>query len=93
MSYISLSNDDIKEMLAKVGITSLEELFSSIPKNIKLNRSLDVPGPLSEAEVMAYFEKLENTKIPPFKVNIKIHNLLQKFITTDGFDIELSDEK
>jgi len=58
MSYISLSDNDIKEMLAKIGITSIEELFSSIPKDIKLNRSLDIPGPFSEAELMAYFEKL-----------------------------------
>jgi len=58
MSYISLGDNDIKEMLAKIGITSIEELFSSIPKDIKLNRDLNVPGPLSEAEVMAYFENL-----------------------------------
>ena len=35
-----------------------------------------------------YFEKLEGTTIPPFKVNIKVHNLLQKFIIEDGFDID-----
>lgn len=65
MSYISLSDNDIKEMLDKIGITSIEELFSSIPKDIKLNRSLNVPGPFSEAEVMAYFEKLANKNSSP----------------------------
>lgn len=58
MSYISLSDNDIKEMLAKIGITSLDELFTSIPKDIKLNRALKVPGPLAEAEVMDYFKQL-----------------------------------
>lgn len=35
-----------------------------------------------------YFEKLEGAKIPPFKINIRVHNLLQKFILSGGFDIE-----
>ena len=39
-----------------------------------------------------YFEKLENTKIPTFKINIRIHNLLQKFILKGGFDIEKPQE-
>ena len=58
MSYISLSDNDIKEMLAKIGISSIEELFSSIPEDIKFNRDLKVPGPLTETEVMTYFENL-----------------------------------
>ncbi len=60
MSYISLSDKDIKEMLAQVGITSIKELFSSIPEDIKLKRNLNVPGPLAESEVITYFEKLAN---------------------------------
>ncbi len=65
MSYISLSDNDIKEMLTKIGITSIEELFSSIPKDIKLNRDLNVPGPLTEAEVMTYFENLADKNFSP----------------------------
>lgn len=34
-----------------------------------------------------YFEKLEGTTIPPFKINIRIHNLLKKFIFSGGFEI------
>lgn len=60
MSYISLSNNDLKEMLAAIGITSIKELFSSIPADIQLNRDLNVPGPLTEVEVIAYFETLAN---------------------------------
>ncbi|MCJ7581593.1 MAG: aminotransferase class V-fold PLP-dependent enzyme, partial [Candidatus Aminicenantes bacterium] len=65
MSYISLSDNDKKEMLAKIGITSIEELFNSIPKDIKLNRALDIPGPFSEAEVMDYFGKLASKNSSP----------------------------
>ncbi len=65
MSYISLSDNDLKEMLAAIGITSIKELFSSIPADIKLNRDLNVPGPLTETEVMAYFENLANKNSSP----------------------------
>lgn len=34
-----------------------------------------------------YFEKLEGQTIPPFKINIKIHNLLQSFIISGGFEV------
>ena len=34
-----------------------------------------------------YFEQLEGVKIKTFKINIKIHNLLQKFILEGGFEI------
>ncbi|MFJ7995462.1 HsdR family type I site-specific deoxyribonuclease [Peribacillus frigoritolerans] len=43
---------------------------------------------VDKAKAMEYFEKLENTKIPPFKINIRVHNLLKEFILKGGFDIE-----
>jgi glycine dehydrogenase subunit 1 len=58
MSYTSLSDKDKKEMLAKLGLTSMKELFASIPKSIKLNRDLDVPGPKTESELIAHFERI-----------------------------------
>ncbi|MFC2160999.1 aminomethyl-transferring glycine dehydrogenase subunit GcvPA [Acidobacteriota bacterium] len=65
MSYISLSDNDIQKMLAKIGISSIEELFNSIPEDIKLNRALKVPGPLSEPEVLTYFQKLAKKNSSP----------------------------
>lgn len=34
-----------------------------------------------------YFEKTDGTQLAPFKVNIKIHDLLRKFILGGGFEI------
>lgn len=34
-----------------------------------------------------YFEKLEGTSIPQFRINIRVHNLLQDFIISGGFEI------
>jgi glycine dehydrogenase subunit 1 len=56
MSYISLSDKDKKEMLARVGVRSPGELFHPIPEEIKLKRELKVPSPLTEPELINYFE-------------------------------------
>lgn len=58
MSYISLSLKDKEEMLKKLGVSSVDELFSMIPDNIKLAQELQVPTALSEPELIAHFEKL-----------------------------------
>jgi len=52
MSYISLSDRDKKEMLDKIGISTVDELFTSVPENIKLKRLLDIPAALSEHELI-----------------------------------------
>jgi glycine dehydrogenase subunit 1 len=57
MSYISLSDKDIKEMLDKVGVPTLDDLFQSIPAPIRLRKPLPVPGPLAEPELLSHFEK------------------------------------
>jgi len=48
----------------------------------------ELKNTVDKDKAKAYFEKLEGTTIPAFKVNIRVHNLLQKFIIEDGFDIE-----
>lgn len=59
MSYIPLSNKDKKEMLAKIGVSSPEELFRSIPENLKLKKELNLPSSLTESELIHYFDSLE----------------------------------
>lgn len=58
MSYISLSDKDRKEMMARIGISSVDELFQTIPEDIRLKRELNVPSPLTEIELIHRFEKL-----------------------------------
>ncbi|WP_432776069.1 HsdR family type I site-specific deoxyribonuclease [Brevibacillus gelatini] len=48
----------------------------------------DLKSSVDKAKAKEYFEKLENVTIPLFKINIKVHNLLQEFILKGGFDIE-----
>ena len=53
MSYISLSDKDKKEMLERIGVSSMEDLFRSVPEPAKLNRKLNLPPALSEPELLA----------------------------------------
>jgi len=42
-------------MLQAIGLRSLDELFTSIPQELRLAQPLDIPGPLSEMEIIEYF--------------------------------------
>jgi glycine dehydrogenase subunit 1 len=57
MSYISLSQKDKKEMLKVIGASSPQELFDSIPDEIKLKRALKIPKSKAEPEIMEYFNQ------------------------------------
>ncbi|KUJ74543.1 DEAD/DEAH box helicase [Thiomicrospira sp. XS5] len=43
---------------------------------------------VDEAKAKAYFESLEGVTIPIFKLNIRIHNLLEKFVIEGGFEVD-----
>ncbi|MFQ5453252.1 MAG: glycine dehydrogenase, partial [Candidatus Zixiibacteriota bacterium] len=57
MPYISNTDDDSRKMLETIGVKNLEELFSTIPDNLRLKRSLDIPA-LSEMELLREIKKL-----------------------------------
>ena len=58
MSYLSLTDADRGEMLAAIGVSSVEELFEQIPPGVRLGRDLDVPPALGEAELARHIEEL-----------------------------------
>ncbi|HXG58345.1 MAG TPA: glycine dehydrogenase, partial [Thermoanaerobaculia bacterium] len=58
MKYIPNAKEDVREMLAVVGVDSVDRLFDSIPDDVKLGRPLDVPGPWSEIEARRWFREL-----------------------------------
>jgi len=51
MPYLPHGNDDIKQMLKKIGVDRFEDLLKNIPEVLKGNVSLDLPGALSELEI------------------------------------------
>jgi glycine dehydrogenase subunit 1 len=58
MGYVSLSSRDRKKMLDALGIASLDELFCCVPEAIRLKRDLNLPGPLTEPELLRHFEEI-----------------------------------
>ncbi|MBR3381632.1 MAG: aminomethyl-transferring glycine dehydrogenase subunit GcvPA [Clostridia bacterium] len=50
-SYVPNTEKERLEMLAEIGMKSMDDLFSDIPADLKLDRELDLPAPLSEAEL------------------------------------------
>ena len=51
MRYLPHTYEDIVSMLKVVGADSLDTIFSSIPKDCRLNDALDLPEPLTEWEL------------------------------------------
>ncbi|HEY7255705.1 MAG TPA: aminomethyl-transferring glycine dehydrogenase subunit GcvPA [Solirubrobacterales bacterium] len=49
--YTSVTADDRAEMLAAIGVDSVEELFDQVPEPLRLDRPLALPEGRSEAEV------------------------------------------
>jgi glycine cleavage system P protein (glycine dehydrogenase) subunit 1 len=56
MRYLPKSPSERQEMLDAIGAGSIGELFESIPAEFRLQGPLSLPGPLSEMEIIDYFQ-------------------------------------
>ena len=56
--YLSLTDRDRDEMLAAIGVSSIDELFAQIPAGVRFDRELDVPPALPELALLRHFEEL-----------------------------------
>jgi glycine dehydrogenase subunit 1 len=54
-TYVSATDEDRREMLAAIGVDSIEELFADVPASLRLDRALKLAAGRSEQEV---FEEL-----------------------------------
>jgi len=57
MRYLPNSDRDRAAMLKATGRSSVEEFFDRIPEELRLEGPLDLPGPLSEPEILEYFQE------------------------------------
>ena len=57
MPYISNTDEDKSQMLADLGLESVEKLFSDIPDDLR-PKSFDLPAGKSELEIRQYLQKL-----------------------------------
>jgi len=51
MRYLPLSDTDRGEMLARIGVNHVDELFADVPKNLLLKEPVDLPRRKGELEV------------------------------------------
>ena len=56
MRYLPKSSAERKQMLAEIGVASLDDLFAVIPAENRLGRDLDVPRALAESEIIDFFK-------------------------------------
>ena len=69
MRYLPKSDTERRQMLDAIGVASLEDLFSHLPPEARLNRPLNLAPGISEYEIVDYFRSLgENTSstLPSF---------------------------
>jgi glycine dehydrogenase subunit 1 len=63
MRYLPHTQEDIKEMLAVTGRTSLDDQFDTIPDAVKTKTGLNLPDSLSEWDLNDHMEKLASENI------------------------------
>jgi glycine dehydrogenase subunit 1 len=83
MRYLPKSPAERQEMLAAIGVKSIDELFSSIPDRYRLRKALNLPGPFSEAEVIQYFKEraAENSGGYTSFLGAGVYNHLRSVVT------------
>src|SRR5579862_4064000 len=63
MSFLSLTDADRDEMLAAIGVSSVDELFADIPAGVRFQGRLDLEPALSEPELVAHMEELAGRNV------------------------------
>ena len=58
MRYLPLSSDDRADMLARIGVESIDDLFCDAPRDALLKSPLDLPHHRSELEVERHLARL-----------------------------------
>ena len=57
MRYLPKSPGERIEMLQQIGAGSIDDLFSTIPQEYRLERDLEVPRQMAESEIVEYFRQ------------------------------------
>ncbi len=58
MDFTPMTDLERSEMLRAIGVSGVEELFADVPAAARLNRPLQLPPGLSEAELVAHMREL-----------------------------------
>ncbi len=66
--YFPHTEADIKQMLEKISVDKVDDLFAEIPDSVVWKKDYDLPSSMSEIEIRNYFERLgeKNKKLTVF---------------------------
>ena len=64
MPFVPHTDDDIREMLAEIGVGKIEDLFESIPVEIRVKKHPDLPPAASEQDAFAELYTLAEQNLP-----------------------------
>ncbi len=65
MRYLPHTDDDVRQMLSDIGVSSIAELFSSIPDELKVDGLLKLPPALPESRLRRELERLAGPALGP----------------------------
>ena len=63
-AYFPHTEEDIRAMLERIGVSSLEDLYSDVPEQFLRKGEYDLPDAMSEQEVRDWFEALAAKDVP-----------------------------
>ena len=62
--YIPHTDGDVRQMLARCGLQSIEDLYGDVPEALRFKGDYDMPAAMSEMEIRRYFEELGSYNEP-----------------------------
>lgn len=63
-AYFPHTEEDIAQMLERVGVRRIEDLYSDVPSEFIYDKDYNLPPAMSEIEVRRYFEKIASLNVP-----------------------------
>lgn len=66
--FIPHTEEDVKLMLDKIGVKSIDDLYGDVPQEVIFRQDYDIPSAMSEIELRKHFEELgkKNTALTVF---------------------------
>lgn len=56
--YFPQTEEEVQQMLTKIGVQSLDDLYADVPQAIRFNGEYDLPEAMSEPEIRAFFDRI-----------------------------------
>lgn len=60
MNFVPNTASQQEQLMARIGIQAMEDLFTDVPEDVRLRRPLAVPGGMSEQELVKYVKDIAN---------------------------------